>query len=131
MTQVEKERINKLRAEGLGATRIAKKLGLSVNTVKSYLSRTPVIQPNVIGGSKCKQCGATILQHPQRKVKLFCSDTCRASWWNAHRGESKTTVTLSCATCGASFFSYRSESRKYCCHACYIKDRFGGDRHDG
>jgi len=37
MTKTEKERISKLRAEGLSATRIAKQLGLSVNTVKSYL----------------------------------------------------------------------------------------------
>jgi endogenous inhibitor of DNA gyrase (YacG/DUF329 family) len=136
MTQTEKERISKLRAEGLGATRIAKQLGLSVNTVKSYMRRTPVVEtrpePSIDVGTNCKQCGVPLSQHPHHKTKLFCSDACRMAWWSSHRSEIaiKTAVSLTCAYCGKPFNSYSSENRKYCSHACYINDRFGGERHD-
>lgn len=39
MTKNEKHRINELRLNGYGYKKIAKELGLSVNTVKSYLAR--------------------------------------------------------------------------------------------
>jgi len=136
MTQAEKECINKLRAEGLGSVRIAKKLGLSENTVKSYLRRSPDIQkaPDsaVVNEGCCKQCSAPLLQSPRNRAKLFCSDACRAAWWSTHKGKlvGKTTIMLRCASCGTPFGSFPSENRKYCCHACYIKDRFGGEHHN-
>jgi hypothetical protein len=30
-----------------------------------------------------------------------------------------------CASCGRMFEDYTRNHRKYCCHACYIQDRFG------
>ena len=39
MTENEKHRINELRLNGYGYKKIARELGLSVNTVKSYLAR--------------------------------------------------------------------------------------------
>lgn len=34
---------------------------------------------------------------------------------------------FSCKYCGKSFSVYGNAHRKYCCHDCYIKDRFGDD----
>ena len=31
-----------------------------------------------------------------------------------------------CPTCGSAFTAYGNRHRKYCCHECYIADRFGG-----
>jgi len=31
-----------------------------------------------------------------------------------------------CPTCGSAFTAYGNSHRKYCCHECYIADRFGG-----
>ena len=31
-----------------------------------------------------------------------------------------------CTTCGSAFTAYGNIHRKYCCHECYIADRFGG-----
>ena len=32
-----------------------------------------------------------------------------------------------CEKCGKKFISYGNKDRKYCCHECYIEDRFGGE----
>ena len=42
MTKIEKHRINELRLNGYGYKKIAKELGLSINTVKSHLARARV-----------------------------------------------------------------------------------------
>ena len=57
MTATEKVRIGNLRAQGFGATRIAKELGLSLNTVKAHLRRNPVAEARPVfitsDGSVC------------------------------------------------------------------------------
>ena len=62
------------------------------------------------------------------KTKMFCSDECRRKWWkeNHEQGQRKETAIykLVCAFCRTEFESYGNKHRKYCCHECYIKDRF-------
>lgn len=38
----------------------------------------------------------------------------------------KANYSCTCAFCGKQFTSYGNKHRKYCSHACYINDRFGG-----
>lgn len=137
MTAIEKERVNQMRRQGIGVTKIAGELGLSVNTVKGHLRRhAPTVfvsksQAPEIG--RCKQCGKPVDQQPQRKAKWFCSDVCRITWWNRHRteGSGKSVQTVTCAYCGKHFDCYSKAHRKYCSHECYIKGRFGGEQsHD-
>jgi hypothetical protein len=80
----------------------------------------------------CKQCGKLIKIIPKRKPKIFCSDECRAEWWNTHpeNVQRKAVYHFTCAHCGKPFTAYGNKGRKYCCHQCYIADRFGGDRHE-
>lgn len=74
----------------------------------------------------CEQCGALIEQNPKRKRKRFCSDACRMKWWNDHRDLVATdTVDIKCQCCGKAVKAIKGSGRKYCCHECYIKDRFG------
>ena len=134
MTNQEKEQITVLRSQGYGYKKIGQLMGLSVNTVKTYCKR------NALGGTVanhsgstekvCKCCGATLVQTPGRKRRVFCSDACRTKWWNAHpelvnhRSERR----VICAHCGQEFSANERSARKYCSHGCYIADRFhGGD----
>ena len=72
--------IERLRLDGYGPTAIADELYLSVNTVKSHIRRRPDI-PNTI---YCLNCGRPVPQNEGRKMKKYCCDRCRSSYWN-HR----------------------------------------------
>ena len=127
MTNGEKMLIAQQRRQGLGYTEIARKLELSVNTVKSYCQRNgikPVGKTTVSEKDACRQCGSTLEHTPARKKKQFCSDACRLRWWHDHRDMSRTAKSAKCAACEQEFITDRAQ--KYCSHACYIAARFGG-----
>ena len=109
MTKEETQRVDALRRKGMGYGAIARELGLSVNTVKSYCRRHAL--PD---GTACEECGAPIVQVAGRKRKRFCSDTCRNAWWNAHLGlvNRKAVRTVICAGCGQPFEAYGRAPRK-------------------
>ena len=86
MNLEEKEKIKKLREEGLGYKKISNELGIS--------------------------------------------EECKRKWWNRNRTKlDKTKLEEhTCLNCHKPFKAYPHENRKYCCHTCYIEDRFkGGD----
>ena len=137
MNTQQKTEIASLRSKGYGYTKIAQALGLSKNTIKSYCRRNNLsgaalesadVPPLVL--TYCAECGKEITQVPGRKEKRFCSDDCRHKWWNAHPEQitRKAIYTYTCASCKKEFTAYGNSHRKYCCHACYIAERFkGGD----
>ena len=116
--------IGNMRLQGKSAGVIAAALGLSVNTVKSYLRR----HPDMGCTHFCPQCGKPVMQAEGRKEKKFCSDKCRNKWWNAHldKVDRRVIREVTCAGCGKTFSVYGQAARKYCSHACYIRHRFGG-----
>lgn len=141
MDDKQKNQIARMRANGVGYRVIAGKLGINPNTVKSYCRR------NGLGGvaqparkaveytgevTLCQNCGAEIRQVAKRKKKRFCCDKCRNEWWNSHLDlvDRRAIHTQICPTCGRKFEVYGSAPRKYCCHPCYVKARFGGKADD-
>ena len=131
MTEQNKADISRLRLAGHSYTQIAEILHLSRNTVKSVCQRygfkqgvTPEIGRE---SGVCQYCEMRITQPQGRKHRNFCSDACRRAWWKTHRdlGKKKTVVQVRCVFCGRMFEDYARNHRKYCCHACYIRDRFG------
>ena len=70
-----------MRLNGAKPTEIARRLSLSVNTVKSHIRRHPDI-PNI---NKCLNCGKAVIQSEGRKQKKFCCNRCRSSYWNHNR----------------------------------------------
>ena len=84
MTNEQKMMIISLRNEGLGYRRVAGRLGISENTVKSFCRRYKGDEPEAPVPGTCKCCGAPVTQTPGRKEKKFCSDECRVKWWNAN-----------------------------------------------
>ena len=109
MTKHEIEILNIMRSRDKSAADIAIALGLSVNTVRSYIRR----------------CGKPVMQHKGRKAKYFCSDRCRNAWWNAHpeKVQRKAYYRLACRFCGKEFVSYGNKNRKYCSRLCYADAR--------
>ena len=133
MTVAEKNYIIRYRQMGKSCTEIARALGLSVNTVKSFCQRSgiaPIGQATGLNPAEtlCLCCGEKVTQQPHRKSKRFCSDACRLRWWHAHRDREKNAADRRCFSCGRVFRSSREQ--KYCSHACYIKARFGGNAHE-
>ena len=138
MTPDEKSRLSVMRKAGCSYAEIAEELGISKNTVKTFCRRNglavevkdaPVTEtPEQQEGKLCPTCGKPVIQTQGRKEKKFCSDVCRTRWWNSHLSlvNRKAVYEFSCPTCGSAFAAYGNRHRKYCCHECYIADRFGG-----
>lgn len=131
MTNEQKLMIEAYCRKGVGYKQIAKELGLSPNSVKSYCRRNNLSNEALKqndGKSSCEQCGKIIQQVKGRKRKRFCSDKCRNQWWNFHLDQVKRMAVYEyvCPVCGKPFSVYGNAKRKYCSHACYVIGRFGG-----
>lgn len=135
MNDMQKSQIINMRADGIGYRAIAKELDISENTIKSFCRRNNLAKAESVAVSAtpsekviCKNCGKAVPQNDKRKKKQFCSDKCRMAWWNSHREEvhHKNITTKVCPGCNRKFQVYGNADRKYCSHACYITDRFGG-----
>lgn len=132
MTNEQRMIMSSLRAQGMGYGAIARKVGISENTVKSFCRRNAQKEdkPQVAGAGehRCLCCGAPVAQSPGRKEKKFCCDKCRNKWWNAHldKVDRRAIREVACAGCGKIFSVYGQAARKYCSHDCYIRHRFGG-----
>ena len=122
MTKQEIETLNLMRSHDKSAANIAIALGLSVNTVRSYIRRHPPKDAVQVG---CRRCGKPVMQVKGRKAKYFCSDRCRNAWWNAHpeKVQRKAYYRLTCQFCGKEFVSYGNKNRKYCSRLCYADAR--------
>ena len=124
------KRAQQLRQEGCSFGQIAKELGVSISTVKSWCYRTskePLSRAPAGSQKKCPQCGGDL--PPSRfKARRFCSDACRAQYWHTHSEQinRRTAVKSLCPVCHKSFQDYAQRHRKYCCHACYIAARYHG-----
>lgn len=133
MTNEQRLLIASLRDEGMGYGAIAKKTGISANTIKSFCRRNAAREePPSAGTHHCLCCGKPVPQTAGRKEKKFCCDKCRNQWWNAHLHQvnRKSVHEAACQHCGRTFSVYGSAARKYCSHKCYIAHRFGGDGHE-
>ena len=128
MKNAEKNTILLMREQRKSYKCIADELGISINTVKSFLLRklktqnaVDITQPDS-SYRHCKQCGTLFHQTEHSKAKIFCSDRCRIIWWNAHRNlaERASAHQQICAICGSSFYTYHGQ---YCSRTCYGKAR--------
>lgn len=133
MTESEKERIAMWREMGYGYASIGQIMNLSKDAVKGYCRKmglTGIKQKT--GRAKypedgvCKQCGMPLVQRPKTKRKVFCSETCRVTWWKAHREPIKKDhiYHFICKKCGSEFTAHGHKNRIYCSFDCYVQDRF-------
>lgn len=123
MNDAQKKMLSGLREQGLGYIKIAKAMGISVNTVKSYCKRHAIQDKN----GYCLYCGKPLHQVKPGRKRKFCSDECRMNWWNTHRElvNHRNVRKMICPNCHKLFTVTGSKPRKYCCHECYVEARFG------
>ena len=79
-------------------------------------------QKSTAPGRCCPQCGKEVIRPPKGGRKKFCSDECRHRWKNEHQ---KAGVEITCAHCGRVFTVAKGRNVRYCCHECYIAERYG------
>lgn len=138
MTSEQEIQVTGLREQGYGYVTIAKSTGLTKNAVVAFcrkkgLTGCKAANSRVdIPSDRCLQCGKPIEQKPGRKHIKFCSSECRTAWWNSHLEavNRKAVYNYVCAGCGKPFTAYGNSHRKYCCHECYIRDRYKGGGSD-
>ena len=118
MTDKERIVVDALVANNVPVSKIAAQIGISKNTIKSYLQRKKV-------SDVCLNCGSVLKHIPHHKKKKFCSDKCRMHYWNTHPQEMtlKNATIIKCEYCGKDVFSYRKKARRYCSRACAIEGR--------
>ena len=114
---------------------IAKQVDVSRDAVISFCRRNglqeikkPIPVVNTDAADVCRECGKPLIQVDRMKRRVFCSKECRVKWWKEHpeRLNQKAVYQYTCPHCGKPFSAYGNSKRKYCSHACYISDRFGG-----
>ena len=120
MTREEKIRVQELRKEGKGYRVISDELGISISTIASFCKKHENDCLDI-----CLQCGKHIEHTPHRKKKRFCSDQCRALWWNAHLDQVNRQAYYKaiCQYCGKEFLTYGNDHRKFCSKECYASKR--------
>ena len=122
----QKEKIRQLREIGTTYGQIARKLGISENTIKSVCRREHIfnLQQPI---QRCRCCNAPL----KATRSHYCSDSCRYKWSYQHRIlDAENAERLVCKNCGKSFYSYPSRHRIYCSHECYIEDRYGERKYE-
>lgn len=139
MTEEQKLQIRKLRQQGLGYQAIGKMVNLTRDSVRSYCKNHGLqgvrlavemnTKERIKNGEACAYCAGPIKKAKTGRPARFCCEACRRSYWKAHRDEGKksekATYTMECKCCHKIFESYGNKTRKYCCHAHYVLDRYG------
>jgi len=127
MDSKQKQRIEYLRTQGESYAFIAKELGISVNTIKSYCRRNnlgaAIKKEQLLSNQNnaCDNCGKPLVHTSGAKKKRFCSDKCRMAWWANHPEavNRKAIYHFICPTCKLEFQSYGNAHRKYCSRGCF------------
>ena len=138
MTPIQKSSIALLRTDGYSYGEIAGRLDVSRDAAISFCRRRGIQQVRKRATASiqkiteenltvCRECGALLKQQEGMKRRIFCCKDCRVKWWNSHPEQlnKKALYSFTCARCGKTFTAYGNKSRKYCCHECYIAERFG------
>ena len=132
VTAYQERRIRELRQRGAGYRTIAAELGISRDTVRNFCTShalSGIAADQSFGPANvCPCCGGAIVQPHRGRPRRFCSDACCRKWWAAHPDAihqgPEAQRRLKCAYCGKAFIVYGNAQRRYCCHNCYIRDRF-------
>lgn len=144
MTAEQQNKIRELRMKGMGYRNISSETGIYRDTIRSFCRRngldgyasaicagkTEIVEKNGMAGQEdqCQNCGRKLEQPLTGRKRKFCCEECRRKWWKHHpekiNRRQEAFYTEICAHCGNEFLSYGNRGRRYCSHACYIRDRF-------
>lgn len=129
MTEEQKSAIIRCRNSGLGYATIAKDIPSRCRGVLQEEWPDREYGGEGTGHNRAVQgmrCGPGSDQEYENQGVLLRGMS--EKWWKEHPKmlNKKAVYTYTCAGCGRKFTAYGNSKRKYCSHACYIKDRFKG-----
>lgn len=114
MTKAQIATVERLRHEGKEPSAITQETGISINTIKSNLSRHVVSIP--------WRARIYLLCHSEIKMsKHFCSDACRDGWHESLHKEQD--ILHICKMCGV-LSEPRPAKQTYCSKQCFYNDRY-------
>jgi len=118
-----------LRTQGLSYSKIASRLGVSIDSIKSCCrtnrKKLQEAIPQVdTDCCYCPACGKELIQPKVGRRRRFCSDSCRARYWSAYSSDNSR-YKATCANCGKEFSSTHRK-RRFCSTGCYFDHRFHG-----
>ena len=125
MTETQKKQIDACRENGLTISATAAATGLPIGTVKSYCRRK---DQELEAESRCKLCGAALMQTEKHREKHFCNQSCYFRWRYAQGDLKRTVYKKKCAHCGKAFTAESKKEQKYCSRTCFYKARKGERR---
>ena len=129
MTRTQKTTILEMRAEGITYKAIAAQMGMSLGSVKMFVSRH-----NRADDRRCEQCGK-LLPKGAGASQRFCSTKCKNVWWKAHPGKTAGDKLLSCTCtiCGKTDTSHPDLEFRYCSRCqgyhCYCQEHISNHTH--
>ena len=126
MTELEKEKLFKLRVQGCDWEFISKELSVPENTLKSYCYRNGLTDNDLAEINECCYCHKAVSQKAKGNKRLFCSEKCRSAWRRVHHKLKEPVYHHICVGCGAAFDTVGNKSQRYCSMDCYRKNRCGG-----
>ena len=108
MTRTQKATILEMRAEGITYKTIAEQMGMSLGSVKMFVSRH-----HRADDRRCEQCGK-LLPNGAAASQRFCTIKCKTVWWNANPTRVAKQVHHTCAICGISFMGGKAVFIIFC-----------------
>jgi len=123
----DKSKIRNMRFKGETYAKIARVIGVSANTIKSFCRRNNLQNLDADeceSKNICKNCSVQF--DNIRSNKKFCSDKCRLIWWSKNSDKLRKTAVynLECKHCGKNFESYGNDKRLFCSRPCYFSHRY-------
>lgn len=137
MTKAKAEKIIELRKSGLGYQAIAKEIGVSRDSVRSFCKNHNIEPETIARDDKryqgcCPNCHKRLQKQKSGRPRKFCSKECQVAYWNTYGkgAERATEFTAKCKYCGREFSTYVNQNKKYCCHEHFVIDRYWNFNHD-
>lgn len=121
MNDLDEQRIRNLRTAGWGYKAIAEFCALTRDQVRSYCTTRNLDAAPVMAWQVCHWCANPIQGAARAR---FCSPACRHKAWR-HRQKTEPAREQTCTHCGRRFAIVDKPGQKFCCHACYVRARFG------
>ena len=116
MTAEEKNRILKMKREGLSVREAAAITGRGTGTIGRLFKLADLINDY----AECPNCGKEIVHYKVKgRKRVYCCEECKRT--NKVRRNTKYT----CLNCGKTYYSYRHHKSKFCSFSCYIEHRYG------
>ena len=123
MTIEEKNKIIKMRDDGVGVREMARELSVQPGTIVAFLK----LNTKTIRFDPCPVCGKEVpVKHIRGRQAIYCSIKCRnIDYKENHKRRHQRCV---CEYCGKEYLQYTFVKSRFCSRSCAMKYRNGKQR---